>query len=147
MIENPLSVFWNSLNNGNIDWGIFYEKLDDSKRKEAAGFLIERDFVLSNSEQVADISFTSRWVTPKKYVVKYKRGRILNPANSINLQETLYFAKERYAEQYMSYLLRTSLERSQLELEVREMTSTLRDEMRLDGLFDFDGKSSNNRTY
>lgn len=147
MVKNPLSVFWNSLNNGNIDWGIFCEKLDDSKRKEAAKSLIKRDFVSSSSEKVEDMTLSSECNTPRKYVVKYKRGRILNPTNSINLQETLYFTKERYAEQYMSYLLRTSLKKSQLKFEVKEMTSNLRNVMRLDGLFDFDNESSNNRTY
>ena len=147
MVENPLSVFWNSLNNGNIDWNIFYEKLDDSKRKEATGFLIKREFVLSSSEKVEDMTFSSECNTPKKYVVKYERGRILNPANSINLQETLYFIKERYAEQYMGYLLRTSLEKSQLELEVKEMNYNLINKMRSDGLSDFYGESSDNRTY
>ena len=147
MVKNLLAVFWTSLNNGNIDWGIFYEKLDDSKRKEAANSLIKRGFVLSSSEQVADITFSSEWNTPKKYVVKYKTGRILNPVNSTNFQEVLYFRKERYAKQYMSYLLRTSLEKSPLELEVKELNSSLRNKMRSDGLFNFDGESSNNRTY
>ncbi len=141
MVENLLAIFWNSLNNGNIDWGIFY-KLKSSKRKEAANSLIKRGFVVSSSERVENMNFTSKCNALRKYVVKYERGRILNPANSINLQETLYFVKERYAEQYMSYLLRTNLEKSQLKLEVKELNSSLRNKMKSDGLFNFDYESS-----
>ena len=139
--------FWNSLNDGDINWDIFY-KLNNEERKEAANWLIKRDFVLSSSERVENMSLTSECNALKKYVIKYERGRILNPANSANLQETLYFRKEEYAEQYMSYLRRTSLKKSLLILEAKELNSSLVNAMRTrDWIFDFHGESPNHPSY
>jgi len=97
-LTNKLWRFWEGLNEGKIDWDFINdENISDREREKAREMVVSRGFInIFNMDEC-----------PKKHSGHWKVvcGGNMNPCY---FGKRWYFTSEKYAEDYVSYLIRNN---------------------------------------